>query len=126
MAHQTAIGVCLLTIACVTLCATSVSGAPQLVTIHTPQGPVTGQTEGEANDVTVFKGIPFAAPPVGPLRWKSPAPASNWTEPRNATYYRPRCAQPAGGSEDCLYVNVWTPTPMPKKLLPVYLYIYGQ
>ncbi len=81
-----------------------------------------------------FLGIPYAAPPIGPLRWKPPAPALKWTGTRDATAFGPRCMQPhlfddmyfrdPGLSEDCLTLNIWTPA-APAKELPVMLWIYG-
>jgi len=69
--------------------------------------------------VRTFKGIPYAAPPVGPLRWKPPQPVAPWTGVRKASEYGPRCMQTrvfsdmvfndAGPSEDCLYLNLWMP-----------------
>ncbi len=60
-----------------------------------------------------FKGIPFAMPPVGPLRWREPMPVEHWDGVRDATAYPSPCAQGGrggpSGNEDCLYLNVWTP-----------------
>jgi para-nitrobenzyl esterase len=83
--------------------------------------------------VRTFKGIPFAAPPVGDLRWKEPQPVKKWTGTRNADQFGAACMQRAGGdywhrgagtSEDCLFLNVWTPAKSGDKL-PVLLYIFG-
>src|SRR4051794_28985834 len=74
----------------------------------------------------VFKGIPFAAPPVGDLRWREPMPAKSWTGVRDATKFSSRCIQ--GGqdiSEDCLYLNVWAPEWPAKSQKPVMLWIHG-
>jgi para-nitrobenzyl esterase len=66
----------------------------------------------------VFKGVPYAAPPVGGLRWREPQPVNAWTPVRESTAFGPLCAQPSTvivpnaaeiSSEDCLYLNVWTP-----------------
>src|ERR1039457_3158094 len=66
--------------------------------------------------LTVYRGIPFAAPPVGDLRWRAPQPAAKWQGVRPADKFAPQCAQGSFGSgsapamsEDCLYLNVWTP-----------------
>lgn len=97
----------------------------------------TGVVEGtvEASGVKSYKGIPFAAPPVGDLRWKAPQPAQKWTGVRKADHFGPRAMQlplfadmtfrSDGVNEDCLYLNVWTPAKSPKEKLPVLVYFYG-
>jgi para-nitrobenzyl esterase len=90
--------------------------------------------------VRAFLGVPFAAPPVGALRWKPPQPAAPWPTARAATSYSAQCMQPtrsktsvyyeyAGGdqptSEDCLYLNVWAPSEKADGKLPVMVWIYG-
>jgi para-nitrobenzyl esterase len=85
--------------------------------------------------VRTFKGIPYAAPPVGPLRWKAPQPAAAWTGVRQATGYGARCMQApiysdmifhdTGPSEDCLYLNLWMPATPVQPKLPVMVWIYG-
>ncbi|HEY5349853.1 MAG TPA: carboxylesterase family protein, partial [Candidatus Lustribacter sp.] len=87
-----------------------------------------GTVAGTSGDVRSFKGIPFAAPPVGPLRWKAPQPVARWSGVRDATAFGPECAQPAPPgtrtSEDCLTLNVWTPAATGANL-PVMVWIYG-
>ena len=86
--------------------------------------------------VRTFKGIPFAAPPVGPLRWKAPQPVAPWSGVRRTVDYGPRPMQArvfddmvfhdGGPSEDCLYLNLWIPETAPKAAkLPVMVWIYG-
>jgi para-nitrobenzyl esterase len=88
-----------------------------------------------ANGIASFKGIPFAAPPVGALRWNAPQPVKPWTGVRQATAYGPSCMQDANFarlfgaapaiSEDCLYLNVWSPAKAAGASLPVMVWIYG-
>jgi len=93
-----------------------------------------GQLQGAAaGDVETFKGVPFAAPPVGELRWRPPVAAPAWTGVRPATDFGPICMQPAmfrfasmPMSEDCLTLNVWRPAgAKPGARLPVMVWIYG-
>jgi len=96
-----------------------------------------GMLEGtlEKTGIRSFKGIPFAAPPVGSLRWREPQPAKNWSGVRKANQFGPRAMQlplfgdmnfrSNGVNEDCLYLNVWTPAKTGKEKLPVLVYFYG-
>jgi para-nitrobenzyl esterase len=100
--------------------------------VKTGNGTVEGK---QAGPVRAFLGIPFAAPPVGDLRWKPPMPAATWKGVRKATEFGSRCLQnnvfgdmvfrDAAASEDCLTLNVWTPTRDAKEKLPVMVWIYG-
>ena len=110
------------------------SAAPVLGAQHvveTAGGRVRGTVDG---DVQVFKGIPFASPPVGELRFREPQPAAPWTTIRDADEFSPACPQrgmyppdaPAEAtSEDCLYLNVWTPLAAGGAKLPVMLWLHG-
>lgn len=96
-----------------------------------------GELQGtmDANGIASYKGIPYAQPPVGNLRWAAPQPPDNWTGVRAADHFGPQAMQnpiysdmqfrSAGKSEDCLYLNVWTPAKSAKAKLPVLVYFYG-
>jgi para-nitrobenzyl esterase len=99
--------------------------------VTTDKGPVQGTALGST---TVFYSIPFAAPPVGDLRWKPPAPHATWTSPLAATAPGPECGQldaltgkmfQTTSSEDCLTLNIWTPNAAPASPAPVMLWIFG-
>jgi para-nitrobenzyl esterase len=107
--------------------------ADQSLIIKTADGTIEGVKE--RSTVRSFKGIPFAKPPVGELRWKEPQPADKWTDIKKATKFGANAMQKqpfgdmgfrsSGMSEDCLYLNVWAPANPLKKKLPVLVYFYG-
>ncbi len=100
--------------------------------VRTENGVIDGIDD---SGVLIFRGIPYAAPPVGDLRWKEPQPVRNWTGVREAKKFGPRPMQAPifsdmvfrsdSVSEDCLYLNVWTPAKSDHDRLPVLVYFYG-
>ena len=105
------------------------------LTVKTEQGKVHGKTINDGK-VRAFLGLPYAAPPVGDLRWKAPQPPTRWKGDRDASKYGAHCAQghvfddmvfqDNGPSEDCLFLNVYAPADASKKSdLPVMFWIHG-
>ncbi len=104
-------------------------GSPGAPVVSTAGGAVRGVAGANTDE---FLGIPYAAPPVGALRWRPPQPAARWRGVRAATAFAPHCAQPASpfgkgsASEDCLYLNVFAPASMKSgRPLPVMVWIHG-
>jgi len=111
-----------------TACGATVTAAPGLVV--TDRGPVQGT---QTNGTWAFEGIPYAAPPIGALRWKAPAPHACWSTPLDASNFGAICLQISTtdatqvlGDEDCLTLNVWVPAnATPASKLPVLFFIHG-
>jgi para-nitrobenzyl esterase len=127
---QTAIWLICLQLGYVTVLATQ-SGQPQPI-LKIRSGLLAGVHFGSEPNAVGFLGIPFAAPPIGELRWKPPRPASTWSGIRKADHFGSPCAQlPAQwfpyieGNEDCLYLNIWTTDLRANAHRPVLVYFHG-
>lgn len=119
-------------IAAATLAACAMNGVASAQEVRTPAGVVQGSEQGS---VRLFKGIPYAQPPVGPLRWKPPVSLPAWSGVRKATAFGPGCVQPRSTAigiytnppqrtdEDCLTLNIWAPKAADKA--PVFVWIHG-
>jgi para-nitrobenzyl esterase len=101
--------------------------------VRVAQGDLAGIPSQPYSPILVFKGIPYAAPPTGDLRWREPQPPASWSGVRDATHYGAVCTQVDGSihfphsamSEDCLTLNIWTPALKPVAPAPVMVYIHG-
>jgi para-nitrobenzyl esterase len=103
-----------------------------LPTVKTANGILQGT---QISGISIFKGVPFAQPPVGDLRWKAPQPVKNWDGTLKADHFSARPMQlhiysdmnfrSPGISEDCLYLNIWTPAKTDSEQLPVLVFFYG-
>ncbi|PAP75620.1 carboxylesterase/lipase family protein [Rubrivirga marina] len=139
MSRTLVLGAALLLGACAPTMTTPVASDPDApasapsasAVVRTTAGPVRG--DAEADGLRIFRGVPFAATPVGGLRWAPPQPPEAWTDVRDATAFGDRCMQAdifgdmapraEGMSEDCLTLNVWAPAGA--ESLPVLVYFYG-
>lgn len=101
-------------------------------TVHVHQGDLRGVTLEDGG--AVYRGVPYARPPVGDLRWHDPLPPESWTGVRSADHFAPACMQtgtsmpdeaPTPVSEDCLYLNIWVPQDAGDRPLPVIVWIHG-
>ena len=112
------------------LAGSAILTAAGLEPVKIDTGLVSGTTTSSDN-IRVFKGIPFATPPVGDLRWQAPQPAAHWDGVRRADQFGPVCMQQSrpgstpAPSEDCLYVNVWTGAKAATERRPVIVWTYG-
>ncbi|RYF93451.1 MAG: hypothetical protein EOO02_24260 [Chitinophagaceae bacterium] len=134
--RKTAICLAVFTIACLNIFSIKAQ-LPSEIT--TDAGKISGTVIH--NNISIFKGIPFAAPPVGALRWKAPQPVKHWTDVRECNSFGPSPMQPSPApfsmwsqeflipkepiSEDCLYLNVWTAAKSQQDKRPVLVWIYG-
>ena len=131
---QAALVVCAFTLVARAFAADVPTASGPASDVKTANGVVTG-TADPGTGVRVLKGIPYAQPPVGDLRWKAPQPVKDWTGARPADAFGPRAMQlplfgdmvfrSSGMSEDCLYLNVWTPAKSDRQRLPVLVYFFG-
>lgn len=114
----------------------SAARAPLAPQVQLESGIVEGvQMRGQHKDLRVFRGIPYAAPPVEAYRFRDPQPVARWAGVRNARQFGPRCMQPTPSgksdsranemSEDCLFLNVWTSARAPEEKLPVLVHFHG-
>ncbi len=103
-------------------------GSRSALVVSVTDGQLRGKQVGKTDE---YLGLPYAAPPVGPLRWRAPQPAARWHGIREATQFAPHCPQAAGVfgrpsmSEDCLYLNVFAPVDARRGGLPVMVWIHG-
>jgi para-nitrobenzyl esterase len=128
------LALCIAVLSCFLLGFSATASADPLI-VKTAQGKAHGKTINDGK-VRAFLGLPYAAPPVGDLRWKAPQPVAKWKGERDGTTYAPHCMQgrvfddmifqDAGEKEDCLYLNIYVPATADKhSKLPVMFWIHG-
>jgi para-nitrobenzyl esterase len=137
---------CLLGLSAVLVGCATPATEPSLLR-ETRSGPVVGRDDAATSGTWSWKGVPYAAAPVGSLRWRAPQDPPRWTQPRNTTAFAPACVQTGRlygpglnnrydetigtslgqtvGAEDCLYLNIWTPASRPEKPRPVLVFVHG-
>ena len=117
--------------ACVVLAVVQLASLAVAQQVLIESGTISGVREG---GLSVYKGVPFATPPVGELRWRPPARVAPWTDLRKDEAFAPACMQdsvsmpgetPPKVSKDCLYLNIWAPAKGTQEHLPVIVWIYG-
>ena len=123
----------LLAMAPLMLAGLTAAAAPPVAPVEIADGLVQGVADGRT-DTVAYKGIPFAAPPIGALRWAPPQPPARWTGVRQADHFGADCPQPVSPAhpstlerldEDCLYLNLWAPAAKSAEKYPVLVWIYG-
>src|SRR6201998_3495813 len=106
-------------------------GAAFAAAVHVESGALQGV---DANGLSIYKGVPYAAAPLGELRWREPRSVKSWKGVRRATAFAPACMQtgvsmpgetPPAVSEDCLFLNIWAPARRTNEHLPVMVWIPG-
>ena len=110
----------------------AIAAAPEDPVAAVPGGSIRGRLTADGG--AAFKGVPFARPPLGELRWREPQPVEPWEGLRDTSRFRAACTQLSegwnlhdvtGSSEDCLYLNVWTPALRDGRKRPVMVYLHG-
>lgn len=122
--HRARIALAFITLLAFALSARVSGQSSDSIVVKTESGAVRGVLK---NGVISWKGIPFAAPPLGKLRWRVPQPPVSWSGVRDAYKFGPACMQTDDipKSEDCLTLNVWRPASLPQRPLPVMVWIHG-
>ena len=111
---------------CIAIPAMNSAASESMEKVTVEQGTLIGK---EIDGTAIFKGVPFAKAPTGERRWKAPVALEKWKGKKEAFEYAPACMQagdpPSGKSEDCLYLNIWSPAKTHDDKVPVFVWIYG-